>query len=202
MHQENLPASIAPPARKFTSRSPCIGDVDEIEVSTVVHVPPERLYEFLLDFPGYARYSEYIDEVRRDGDGSPGTRYDLVFSWWKLSYTARSEVVSVDPPGRIDWHLVKDIDAEGHWIIEADPEAAPDRVESASRVVLRIAFDPGSASRDAVDLPRLVSLDWVIKKVVPLIRREAERIVERVVADLEGEPREVDLEIRSGGETV
>ena len=176
--------------------------MDEIEVSTVVHVPPERLYEFLLDFPGYARYSEYIDQVRQDGDGALGTRYDLVFSWWKLTYTARSEVTAVDPPHSIDWKLVKDIDAEGHWIVDPAPKEAPADADAASRVVLRIAFDPDSASRDAVDLPRLVSLDWVIRKVVPLIRREAERIVERVVADLEGERRAVDLEIRSGGETV
>ena len=189
-------------ARTFTSRSHPIRNVDEIEVSTLVYVPPEEVFEFLLNFPGYARYSEYIDRVSQDGDGSPGTRYDLHFSWWKLSYTARSEVTAVDPPTSIDWKLVKDIDAEGHWGVEPDPEDAPDGVESASKVILHIAFDPDSASSDAIDLPRLVSLDWVIKKVIPLVRREAERIVERVVADLEGERRPVDLEITSDGETL
>ena len=176
--------------------------MDEIEVRTVVHVPPAELYEFLLDFPGYARYSEYIDAVRQTGDGSPGTRYDLVFSWWKLTYTARSEVTAVDPPTSIDWKLVKDIHANGHWGIEPDPPDAPDDVAEASAVTLRIAFDPDSADEDAVDLPRLVSLDWVIKKVVPLVRKEAERIVERVVADLEGERRDIDLEIRSGPDAL
>lgn len=176
--------------------------MDEIEVRTLIYVPPEEVFEFLLNFPGYARYSEYIDRVDQNGDGSPGTQYDLVFSWWKLSYTARSEVTAVDRPASIDWKLVKDIDAQGHWGVEPAADAAPDDVETASRVTLRIAFDPDSASRDAVDLPRLVSLDWVIKKVVPLVRKEAERIVERVVADLEGERRPVDLEIKSGGEAL
>ncbi|WP_324758530.1 SRPBCC family protein [Haloarcula sp. GH36] len=176
--------------------------MDEVEVSTVVYVPAEEIYEFLLDFPGYARYSEYIDRVEQDGDGTPGTRYDLVFSWWKLSYTARSEVTGVERPTRIDWRIVKDIDADGYWAVDPDPEDAPADVEDASRVVLRIAFDPDSASSDAVDLPRLVSMEWVIEKVKPLIEKEAQRIVERVVADIEGQRRDVELEIHTGPSSV
>ncbi|MBX0321743.1 SRPBCC family protein [Halomicroarcula sp. F13] len=174
--------------------------MDEVEVSTVVYAPPEEMYEFLLDFPGYARYSEYIDRVTQDGDGTPGTNYDLVFSWWKLTYTARSEVTGVDEPERIDWRIVKDIDADGYWQVEEVP--APDGVDVASRVVLHIEFDPDSASSNAVDLPRLVSLDWVVEKVKPLIRKEATRIVERVVADIEGQHRDVDLEIHTGPDSV
>ena len=45
--------------------------VDRVEVSTVVHLPPEEVYEFIVDFPGYANYSEYLERVRSDGDGSP-----------------------------------------------------------------------------------------------------------------------------------
>ncbi len=30
-----------------------------------------------------------------DGDGASGTRYALHFSWWKLTYTAHSEVTDV-----------------------------------------------------------------------------------------------------------
>ncbi|WP_254273834.1 type II toxin-antitoxin system RatA family toxin [Haloarcula marina] len=176
--------------------------MDEIEVTTVVYVPPEEMYEFLLDFPGYARYSEYIDRVERDGDGTPGTCYDLVFSWWKLTYTARSEVTGVDEPERIDWRIVKDIDAEGYWEVDSVPEEAPDGVDAASRVVLHIEFDPDSASAGAVDLPRLVSLDWVIEKVKPLIQKEAKRIVQRVVRDIEGRQRDVDLVIRTGPDSV
>jgi uncharacterized membrane protein len=189
-------------ARKFTFRTSGVTDVDEVEVSTVVYVPPEEVYEFLLDFPGYAQYSEYLDRVTQDGDGSPGTNYDLVFSWWKLSYTARSEVTDVSPPTRIDWRIVKDIDAEGYWAVEPDPDGVPGDVETASRVRFHVTFDPGSASDDAIDLPRLVSMDWVIQKVKPLIKKEATKIVERVVEDLEGQKRDVDLEIHTGPDTV
>ncbi|WP_135302310.1 type II toxin-antitoxin system RatA family toxin [Haloarcula amylovorans] len=176
--------------------------MDEVEVSTIVYAPPEEMYEFLLDFPGYARYSEYIERVTQAGDGTSGTRYDLVFSWWKLTYTARSEVTDIERPRRIDWRIVKDIEADGYWQVESVPEKAPDGVESASRVVLRIEFDPDSVSESAVDLPRFVSLSWVIEKVKPLVRKEATRIVERVVADIEGQRRDVDLNIRTGPDSL
>jgi len=170
--------------------------VDEIEARTEVYASPRELYDFLLDFPGYARYSEYLDRVRQDGDGTVGTRYALAFSWWKLSYTARSEVTGVDPPARIDWRIIKDIDAEGYWgITPTDP---PEGVDEATEVVLHIEYDAGSASAGAVDLPKLVSMGWVIEKVKPLVRTEATRIVRRVVDDIEGEPREADVEIRTG----
>lgn len=169
--------------------------VDEIEARTVVYAPPEELYDFLLDFPGYARYSEYLDRVTQDGDGTVGTRYALEFSWWKLSYTARSEVTGVDPPERIDWRIRKDIDAEGFWgVTPVDP---PDGVEAATEVVLHIEYDASSASASAVDLPKLVSIGWVIEKVKPLVRTEATRIVRRVVDTIEGEPRDAEVEIRT-----
>ena len=176
--------------------------MDTVEVSTVVYLPPEEVYEFLVDFPRYANYSKYLQEVTQDGDGGAGTRYDLTFAWWKLSYTARSEVTALDPPDRIDWQLVKDLDAKGCWSVAADPESAPDDEPHASRVALRIEFAPGSADEGAVDLPAFVSLDWVISKVQPKIVAEAERVVERIVADLEGEPRDVTLAVHSVPDSV
>lgn len=171
--------------------------VDRIEVSTVVYLPPEEIYEFLEDFPGYANYAKYLEEVRSDGDGGAGTRYFLTFAWWKLSYTAHSKVTGTDPPNRIDWKLTKDIDAEGHWAVEPIPEERPDSQEHACRVRLTVEFHPDSADSGVLDLPRFVSMDWVIEKAKPKIRAEAERVVERIVADLEGRQREVDLEIET-----
>jgi len=169
--------------------------VQRVEVSTVVYLPPEEIYDFLVDFPRYAKYSKYLESVERDGDGTPGTEYDLTFAWWKLSYTARSEVTDLDPPTRIDWRLVKDIDASGCWLVEPEPESAPETEETASRVRIRIEFSPQSADKGAVNLPRFVSLDWVISKVQPKIKAEAERVVERIVADLEGTRRDVTLDV-------
>ncbi|EMA45503.1 type II toxin-antitoxin system RatA family toxin [Halococcus saccharolyticus] len=174
--------------------------MDSVEVSTVVYLPPEEAYEFLLDFPGYANYSEYLTGVESHGDGSPGTEYDLHFAWWKLTYTARSRVTEVDPPNRIDWQVTKDIDARGRWTVTAvDPPAGR---EHASEVRLRIEFDADSVDPSGFDLPRLVSLSWVVEKVKPLIEREAERVVERIVADIEGESRPVDLTVHTAPDDV
>lgn len=68
--------------------------MDAVEASTLIYLPPEEVYAFLVDFPQYAKYSEFIQEVRRVSDGDP-VEYDLEFAWWKLSYTARSDRKSV-----------------------------------------------------------------------------------------------------------
>jgi uncharacterized membrane protein len=162
--------------------------VDTVEVSTEVYLPPGEVYEFLLDFPGYAEYSEHLSAVRQHGDGTPGTEYELDFAWWKLGYTARSRVTDVDPPDRIDWRVVEDVDAVGRWEV--------DRLDDETTcVTLVIEYAPDSAEADSFDLPRFVSLDWVVEKVTPKVSAEAERVVRRIVADLEGERREVDVEI-------
>lgn len=171
--------------------------MDSIDVSTVVYLPPPEIHEFLLDFPRYAGYSKHIDEVRRSGEGAPGTRYDITFSWWRLSYTARSKVTDTDAPNRVDWRLVKDIDARGHWSVVPEPESAPDPETPASRVRLYVEFSPDSATGRALDLPSFVSLDWLVERVKPKVHAEAKRIVENVVTDLEGQRREVTLDVHS-----
>ncbi len=177
--------------------------MDRLEVSTDVHLPPEEVYEFLVDFPRYARYSTHLEAVEQHGDGTPGTEYELVFSWWILSYTARSKVTAVDPPERIDWRTVKDIDARGHWRIEtlAD-EAGEETAEheqsgetDTSRVYFVVEYDRSTARRDAITLPRFISFDTVLDRITARLKSEATTVVERVVADLEGEQREVDLRV-------
>ncbi|MFB6164541.1 MAG: SRPBCC family protein [Haloarculaceae archaeon] len=176
--------------------------MDEVEVSTVVYAAPEEVYEFLMDFPNYASYSEHLTDVRRDGDGGPGTTYDITVSWWKLSHTVRSQVTDVDPPRRSDWRLVRDLDAQGYWGIEPVPEAAPADAETATRVRLRMNFRPDSANTSALNLPRFVPLGAVVERAKPVIQREAEKIVERLVADLEGEPRPVEIEVHARPDSV
>ena len=109
---------------------------------------------------------------------------------------------AVDPPDRIDWRVIKDIDAAGFWSVEEVPEEAPPDCETASRVTFRVDFHPESVDSDTLNLPRFVSLSWVIERVKPKIESEAQRIVRRIVADLEGESRDVDLEVRSAPDTL
>lgn len=169
--------------------------MNRVEVSTTVYLPPEEVYEFLLGFRNYAGYSEHLHDVRQYGDGTPGTEYALEFGWWKLHYTARSVVTDVDPPNRIEWRLTKDVDAAGQWLV--DPLSNPDE-DPETEVTFVVEYVPGSADGGIVDLPRFISLGWVIEKVKPKIRTEAERIVRRVVADLEGDERDVELRIETG----
>lgn len=183
--------------------------MDRVEVSTVVYLPAEDVYEFLLAFRRYADYSEYLESVRQFGDGGAGTEYALRFEWWKLHYTARSAVTEVDPPRRIEWRILTDLDASGRWLIDPIEDAdgstqragEPIRGEDGSAPKTEVTFvaeyAPGSASDGIVDLPRFVSLGWVVEKIKPKIREEAERIVRRVVADLEGETRDVALRIET-----
>ncbi|MFT4890356.1 MAG: hypothetical protein ACI9YT_001270 [Halobacteriales archaeon] len=173
--------------------------MNRVEATTVVRRPPEPIYDHLVDFSRYAGYSKYLDRVTRDGDGGVGSEYHLTFRWWKLSYTVHSLVTGLEAPRRIEWEIQGRLDAHGEWEIEELTEP-PDGVESASRIHFRVWFDPGSVDGESIDLPAFVSLDWVVGKAVPKIRGEAERVVERLVADLEGERRSVELRIHEGAE--
>jgi hypothetical protein len=69
-------------------------------------------------------------------------------------------------------------------------------------VSIYVEFNPDSADESAVDLPAFVSLGWVVDKVKPKILEEAERIVRRVVTDLEGERREVELVVHDSPDSI
>lgn len=172
--------------------------VDELVVSTVVYLPPDEVYDFVSDFPRYAKYSKHLRDVTERGDGGEGTRYALRFSWWKLGYTAHSELTELDPPNRIEWRIVKNLHARGRWRIEELdelPADAPPHAEAACRVFFEVWYDADSADTDSLDLPRFVSFGWVLEKLKPALEKEAQRVVERVVEDLEGRRRPVELTV-------
>ena len=163
--------------------------MEELEVGTDVHLPPEEVFPFLLDFPRYANYSEHLDSVDSFGDGSVGTEYALTFAWWKVSYTVRSRVTEIVEPERIEFDIIRGINADGEWHVE------PIDGGEGSHVRFLARYDASTVASDRVSLPAFVSIGWVIDRVMPFITDEAERVVERVVADLEGERRPVDLDV-------
>lgn len=176
--------------------------MERLTVETVVYQPAAVVYDFLLDFPGYADYSEYLETVEalEPAEGEQA-RYALRFAWWKLQYTARSAVTETVPNERIEWTVLGEFEAGGRWAVEERdelPEDAPSWAETATTIRFEVSWNPDSVSSGMVDLPRLVSLDWVIKKVEPIVEKEAKRIVSRAAADLEGRRREVDLTVRTG----
>jgi hypothetical protein len=171
--------------------------MDRVTVSTVVYTDSQSVYDFLVDFERYGDYSEYVRRVRTAGDGGVGTGYAIQFGWWKLTYTARSRVTGMDPPNEITWEITKDIDANGRWLVEAVDldEDAPEWADEATRVTIDVSYDAGSVGPSALDLPRLVSLDWVLDKVKPRIAEAATEVLRRVVTDLEGQPRDPVLTV-------
>lgn len=179
--------------------------MERLVVDTVVYRPVGEVFAFLREFPGYANYSEYLERVDElDAGADEQARYALRFSWWKLDYTARSVVTEVDDDERIEWQILGDFDAGGRWLVaERDlPADAPEWAETATAVRFEVEYAPETAHSGLVDLPRLVSLDWVIDKAKPLVEREARTVVERAAADLEGRTRAVDLTVRTGAEAA
>lgn len=198
MHRFSYSAGSYTP--RVTDRNAYLGTdptstVDRILLSTLVYATPSTAFPPLQRFTEYPRYSKYVEWVRQDGDGGAGTAYDLHFSWWKLRYTARSEVIEIDAPNRLAWRVCKDIDAHGEWRIEPEPSSAPPDRETASRIYFEATYDPHSADEDAISLPRLISLDWLVRKVRPRALAEAESVVCELVEAIEGEPRDVELTV-------
>src|SRR6056297_873671 len=169
--------------------------VDRILLSTLAHRSPEEVFPHVRSFADYPRYTDHLKEVRINGDGAVGSVYDLTLTWWKLSYTARSKVIDITPPHSLEWRLVNDIDARGEWRVEPEPESAPADAPTASRIYFDAIYNPHSANTNAISLPRFVSLDWVIDKVEPKLLAEAETVVERLVTDIEGQRRDVELTV-------
>ncbi|MFP8954466.1 SRPBCC family protein [Natrialbaceae archaeon A-arb3/5] len=169
--------------------------MDRILLSTVAYRPPEEVFPYVRSFTDYPRYTDHLKEVRVNGDGGVGSVYGLRLAWWKLSYTANSKVTEIAAPESLEWRLVSDVDARGEWRVEPEPDATPADAEAASRIYFEAEYDPYSADADAISLPRFVSIDWVVQKVKPRLLSEAETVVERLVEDIEGQHREVELTI-------
>ncbi|GAB3691560.1 SRPBCC family protein [Salinarchaeum chitinilyticum] len=172
--------------------------MQHLEVATHVFVDRATVFDFLTDFTAYAQYSEHLEAVAQRGDGGPGTEYDITVGWWRLSHTGTSRVTALDRPTRIDWQLVSELRARGAWVIEdgaaGDVEVPiPDGDPPITCVRFVVDYDPESA--EAIGLPALVPTGAIVDRVIPVVRSEATAIVERVVADLEGEPRAVELSI-------
>lgn len=162
--------------------------MDKVEFETTVYAPRSDVYDFLVEFENYGRYSDKIDDVTVVGDDP--LEWEISVSWWLLSYTARSAVTQRVENQRIDWEITKDVDAWGSWILE-DTESEDRRYDDATRVVLEAEYDPEHADRlSSLPTSKLVSL------AKPVVIKEGRRVLRRVVGDLEGRRRNVDLNVR------
>lgn len=166
--------------------------MERLEVRTRVSAPPGEVFDLLADFPGYAQYSQYLESVESDGDGTIGMTYTLHFAWWRVEYSVRSIVTGIDRPDRIEFELIEGIDADGEWQIRPGEEPG-----ATSEIRFLVRYDPESIGGDAISLPTLVPVSSVIDRAEPYLVAEAERVLKRVVADLEGEHRSVEVDLRT-----
>lgn len=162
-----------------------------LEARTEVYRSAEAVFDALLDLRRYEAYSDHLAAVERVGDGGVGTEYTLRFEWWLVSYTVRSEVTAVERPDRLDFAVTKGIQATGSWFVE--PVSTGEDPVTEVRFV--VEYDPDTVAGAALSLPALTSMSWVIERVAPLVEQEAAGVVRRVVNDLEGSDRAVDLNV-------
>lgn len=167
-----------------------------LEARTTVYRAPSAVFDALLDLRRYETYSDHLASVTREGDGGVGTEYRLRFEWWRLSYTVESRVTAVEAPSRLDFTVTRGIAANGSWHVEPAETNSPGWTdEPATRVRFVVEYDPSTVAGSTLDLPAWTSLTWVVDKAAPMVEREAERVVERVVADLEGAERDIELTV-------
>lgn len=155
--------------------------MNRIEVSRRVNRDPAVVFAAARDFSAYPDYSEYLKDVTPDGDGTPGTEYDLHIHVLGLSFDVRTRLEELDPPRRIEWSVHGELDAVGRWIV------TPVSDETASKIDLVLEYDPNSIDSSVVSLPFGLSVSWVADRAEALAEREVEAVLDRLVADLERE---------------
>ena len=164
--------------------------MDAIEASTHLYVPPKDVYEFIQGYEGASEYSPHLEGVEQEGDGGPGTHYDITLTWWKLSWTSRSRVTKAVPHERIEWRTTSDVRAKGYWtMVELDGEQLPPGREVGTELGLRVEFDPTSIRGHSVT--RVLPLGRLLERVRPVVVRECESLLSGIANDLEGEHRDV-----------
>lgn len=157
--------------------------MEKVVFETEVYAPKEEVYDFLMRFEDYGKYSEHVKNVRvvrRDP-----LEWEITIKWWKIRYTARSRLTNYVENERIEWEVVKDVRARGVWLLE--------ETEEGTKVKLKVWYEPSDA--DKVNPLRFVPTSRLISLVKPVVKREGKRVLRRVVSDLEGKPRKVDLKI-------
>ncbi|MDZ7850881.1 MAG: SRPBCC family protein [Halodesulfurarchaeum sp.] len=152
-----------------------------IEVSRQVNRSPAVVFAAVRDFSTYPAYSDYLKDVTPDGDGAPGTEYDLAVHVLGLSFDVRTRLDQLEPPRRIEWSVLGDVEAVGRWLV------TPVGDETASKIDLVLEYDPNSIDSSVVSLPLGMTFSWLTDRAEALAEREAGAVLDRLVADIERE---------------
>lgn len=160
-----------------------------VDVTRPVDRAPNSVFDYLLDFPAYGDYARPFSEITRmtggPSAGAEGVRYEVTAGWKGINGTVGTEVTAIERPERIAWRVTDNDVARGAWHVL--PGTAATSAERATRIELSIRFDPAAIGDTVDSLPGVVPLEAVLGRLQPTIEAEAERVLERIVADLEAE---------------
>ncbi|MFB6283077.1 MAG: SRPBCC family protein [Halobacteria archaeon] len=145
----------------------------------------EDVYDFLMDFKNYTKYSKYAKNTRLVVDGE-NPEWEIDFRWWLVKYTAKSKVTDYRKPDFIEWRVVKDADVRGEWHLE-------EIGDEHTRLQLDLRYDPKGASK--ANPLWYFPTDKLIKLAKPVVLRHVNNVLRNVTKELEGEPREANFKI-------
>ena len=162
--------------------------VSRMKKATIVaeaYASKQDVYDFLMDFKNYTKYSKYAKDTRLVHDGEQ-PEWEIDFRWWMVKYTARSKVTDYRPPDYIKWRVIKDADVRGEWHLE-------ELNEEQTRLQLDLRYDPRGASK--ANPLKYFPTDKLIRLAKPVVIRHVNNVLRNVTEELEGEPRAANFKI-------
>lgn len=149
----------------------------------------EQVFDSITD---YRKIDSYTDDIRIAGRGrGEGTRVYFKLSKDVLNiptnYTTKIEFVEYNPPDQIEWKIIGDIDAKGSIRL----------TENSGHTDLILDFSLNLEKTDIGSLPApdVADASQILEYIYPQVYEQASSIIKGVVTDIEGEPRDVNIEV-------
>ena len=108
-------------------------DRPQVEVSTFVDAPPERVWEIAVDL---SRMGEWSDENKGgewlDGEPGPGHRFRGRNELGDMAWETVSVVTEFDPPRAFEWAVGDPKNASATWRYDLSPEGSGTRLRQSA----------------------------------------------------------------------
>lgn len=149
----------------------------------------EQVFDSITD---YKRIDSYTDAIRIAGRGSGvGTR--VYFNLQKdvldipTNYTVKIEFIEYNRPELIRWEIVGDINANGSIELVEDSDYTD--------IIFDFKLNIKETNVGALPAPNVADTSQILEYIYPRIYEQASLIIKGIVEDVEGQSRDVDVEI-------